>query len=205
VSLEWNSQFLIHTSTFLAVISAASQLLLCLFGISLRLGIGVYNTLASKNLCKIAQAFKSSDSNAQHFLLDLLTHSWFHSMLFALPGYQFPYTVMNRCFYLICAQAHHAQSSLLGNSCGAPTHASKGRLTPRGRANSLCKRLVILTCDWSKGSNRSQPLYTYMPGRFGGMNYFIKNVINDTARACWIGCTQNGGPILGLEANVTFH
>ena len=28
-----------------------------------------------KNLCKIAQAFKSSDSNAQHFLLDLLTHS----------------------------------------------------------------------------------------------------------------------------------
>ena len=22
-------------------------------------------------------------------------------MLFALPGYQFPYTVMNRCFYLI--------------------------------------------------------------------------------------------------------
>jgi hypothetical protein len=130
-----------------------------------------------KNLCKIAQAFKSSDSNAQHFLLDLLTHSWFHSMLFALPGYQFPYTVMNRCFYLICAQDHHAQSSLLGNSCGAPTHASKGRFTPRGRANSLCKRLEILTCDWSKGSNRFQPLYTYMPGRFGGMNYFIKNVM----------------------------
>ena len=28
-----------------------------------------------KNLCKIAQASKISDSNAQHFLLDSLTHS----------------------------------------------------------------------------------------------------------------------------------
>jgi hypothetical protein len=53
-----------------------------------------------KNLCKIAQASKNSDSNAQHFLSDLLTQLWFHSMLFALPGYQFPYTVMNRCLYL---------------------------------------------------------------------------------------------------------
>jgi hypothetical protein len=53
-----------------------------------------------KNLCKIAQASKNSGSNAQHFLSDLLTHSRFHSMLFALPGYQFPYNVMNRCLYL---------------------------------------------------------------------------------------------------------
>jgi hypothetical protein len=28
-----------------------------------------------KNSCKIAQGSKSSDSNAQHFLSDLLTHS----------------------------------------------------------------------------------------------------------------------------------
>jgi hypothetical protein len=54
-----------------------------------------------KNLCKIAQASKNSDSNTQHFLSDLLTYSWFHSMLFALPDYQFPFTVMNRCLYLI--------------------------------------------------------------------------------------------------------
>ena len=54
-----------------------------------------------QKLCKIAQASKNSDSNAQHFLLDLLTHSWFHSVLFALSGYQFPYLVMNRCLYLI--------------------------------------------------------------------------------------------------------
>ena len=54
-----------------------------------------------KNLCKIAQASKNSDSNAQHFLSDLLTHSWFYSMLFALPGYQFPYVVMNICFHLM--------------------------------------------------------------------------------------------------------
>ena len=36
-----------------------------------------------KNLCKIAQASKNSDS-----------------MLFALPSYQFPYIVMNSCLYL---------------------------------------------------------------------------------------------------------
>ena len=53
-----------------------------------------------KILCKIAQASKNSNSNAQHFLSDLLTHAWFHFMLFALPGYKFPYIVMNRCFYL---------------------------------------------------------------------------------------------------------
>jgi hypothetical protein len=51
---------------------------------------------------------------------------------------------------------------------------SKGRFTPRGRVNSMCKRLEILTRDWSKGSNRSQLLYTYRPGRFGGMIFLIK-------------------------------
>jgi hypothetical protein len=53
-----------------------------------------------KFLCRITQGSKNLDSNAQHFLSDLLTHSWFHSMLFALPCYQFPYNVMNRCLYL---------------------------------------------------------------------------------------------------------
>jgi hypothetical protein len=37
---------------------------------------------------------------------------------------------------------------------------TKGSFTPRGHANSLFKRHEILTCDWPKGSNRSQPLYT---------------------------------------------
>jgi hypothetical protein len=37
---------------------------------------------------------------------------------------------------------------------------TEGRFTPRGRATLLCKRLEILTCDWPKGSNQSQPLYT---------------------------------------------
>jgi CHASE3 domain sensor protein len=32
--------------------------------------------------------------------------------------------------------------------------SSQGRFTPRGQANSLCKRLEILTCDWPKGSHR---------------------------------------------------
>jgi hypothetical protein len=62
-----------------------------LFWISLWLKNRCLQHLCFKNLCKIAQAAKNSDSNAQHFLLDSLTHSWFHSMLFALPSYQFPY------------------------------------------------------------------------------------------------------------------
>ena len=94
---RWNFQFLIHTWIFLAIIFVASQLFLCLFWISLLLWNRCLQHPCFKNLCKIAQASKNSDSNAQHFLSDLLTHSWFHSMLFALPSYQFPYTIMNRC------------------------------------------------------------------------------------------------------------
>jgi hypothetical protein len=40
------------------------------------------------------------------------------------------------------------------------TKETEGRFTPRGRANLLCKRLEILTCDWPKGSHRFQLLYT---------------------------------------------
>jgi hypothetical protein len=50
---RWNSQFSIRTWTFLAIIFVASQLFLCLFWISLWLGIGVYNTLASKLCVKL--------------------------------------------------------------------------------------------------------------------------------------------------------
>jgi hypothetical protein len=104
---RWNSQFFIHTWTFLAIIYVASQLFLCLFWISLWLKNRCLQHPCFRNLCKIAQASKNSDSNAQHFLSDLLTHSWFHSMLFALPSYQFPYIVMNRCLYLMPSQRHH--------------------------------------------------------------------------------------------------
>jgi hypothetical protein len=67
VSLEWNSQLLIHTSTFLAINSVDVQLLLCLFWISLRLWNKCLQHPCFKFLCKIAQASKNSDSNAQHF------------------------------------------------------------------------------------------------------------------------------------------
>ena len=97
---RWNSQFSIRTWTFLAIISVASQLFLRLFWISLWLKNRCLQHPCFKNLCKIAQVSRNSNSNAQHFLSDLLTHSWLHSMLFALPCYQCPYTVMNRCLYL---------------------------------------------------------------------------------------------------------
>ena len=77
-----------------------------IFEIYMNFSIGLQHP-CFKNLCKIAQASKNSDSNAQHFLLDLLTHSWFHSMLFALPCYQFPYTVMNRCLYPTTKPGNH--------------------------------------------------------------------------------------------------
>ena len=69
-----NSQFLIHTWTILAITSIASQLFLCLFWISLWVKNRRLQHYCFKNLCKIVQASKNSDSNAQHFLSDLLTH-----------------------------------------------------------------------------------------------------------------------------------
>ena len=63
---RWNSQFLIHTWTFLTVISVASQWFLCLFWISLWLKNRCLQHPCFKDLCKIAQASKNSDSNAQH-------------------------------------------------------------------------------------------------------------------------------------------
>ena len=74
---RWNSQFLILTWTFLVIIYVASQLFLCLFWISLRLKNKCLQHLCFENLCKIAQASKNSNTNAQHLLSDLLTHSWF--------------------------------------------------------------------------------------------------------------------------------
>jgi hypothetical protein len=54
-----------------------------------------------KNLCKIAQASKNSDSNAQHFISDLPTHSWCSLHALCTPRLSTPlYTVMNRCLYL---------------------------------------------------------------------------------------------------------
>jgi hypothetical protein len=100
VSLDGTPNFFIHTWTFLAINFVASQLFLCLFWISLWLKNRCLQHPCFKNLCKIAQASKNSDSNAQHFISDLLTHSWFHSMLFAVPSYQSTYIVMNRCLYL---------------------------------------------------------------------------------------------------------
>jgi hypothetical protein len=42
-----------YINFFLAIVFVASQLLLCLFWSSLRLGIGVYNTVASKICVKL--------------------------------------------------------------------------------------------------------------------------------------------------------
>jgi hypothetical protein len=105
---RWNSQFLIQTWTFLAI-NCFTVVPLLVLDKSMAWNRCLQHP-CFKNLCKIAQAFKNSDSNAQHFLSDLLTHSWFHSMLFALPGYQFPYNVMNRCLYLTSAHTTTIQN-----------------------------------------------------------------------------------------------
>jgi hypothetical protein len=94
-----------YMNFFLPSFLLLSQLFLCLFWISLWLRIGVYNTRDQywvnglkftpvhivralsflffsclqhpffKKLCKIAEASKNSDANAQHFLSDSLKHS----------------------------------------------------------------------------------------------------------------------------------
>jgi hypothetical protein len=92
---RWNYQFLIHTWTFLAIIFVASQLFLCFFSISLWLRIGVYNIHASKNCVKLLKPPKIQIPTANTSLLDLLPHSWFHSMLFALPRYPSPYCILS--------------------------------------------------------------------------------------------------------------
>ena len=81
---RWNPQFSINTWTFLAIIFVVSQLFLCLFWISLWLRIGVYNTLASKICVKLLKPPKIQIPTPNTSLSDLLTHSWFHSMLFAV-------------------------------------------------------------------------------------------------------------------------
>jgi hypothetical protein len=60
---------------------------------------------------------------------------------------------------------------ILTDCCMAVTLRA-ANIAPKGQA--LCKRLEILTCDWPKSSNRSQPLYTYMESRFGGMIFLTK-------------------------------
>ena len=58
-------------------------------------------TLASKFCVKLLKPPKIQIPTPNTSFSDSLTHPWFfHSMLLALPGYQFPYTAMNRCFYL---------------------------------------------------------------------------------------------------------
>jgi hypothetical protein len=64
----WNSQFLKYTWTFLAIICVASQLFLYFFWISLWVkNRCLQHPCFKKKLCKIAQASKNSNSNAQHF------------------------------------------------------------------------------------------------------------------------------------------
>jgi hypothetical protein len=72
---RWNSQFLKYTRTFLAIISVASQLLLCFFWNSLWLRAGVYNTLASKICVKSLKPPKIQIPTPNTSLSDLPTHS----------------------------------------------------------------------------------------------------------------------------------
>jgi hypothetical protein len=116
-----------------------------------------------KNLCKVAQASKNSNSNAQHFLLDLLTHSWFHSMLFALPGYQFPSTIMNRCFYLkscmpigvLCFSFLSFLFFYLGVKC-------------QKLAKILCQKYTLHWLTWSNSMEINLPCVTGMTDAWGG-------------------------------------
>jgi hypothetical protein len=185
---KWNSQFLIHTWTFLTIVSVASQLFLCFFWISLWLTNRCLQHSCFKNLCKIAQASKTSDSNAQHFLSDLRTHSWFHSMLFALSGYRFPYIVMNRCLYLSPSYCSpHRQPVGSHDKWGVHTETERiylafgPRLTFLGRQAGVCcpstwvlttlapahhKLGLVIYVSCSQIRIVSRQVWPYLPYRF---------------------------------------
>jgi hypothetical protein len=99
---RWNSQFLKYTWTFLAIICVVSQLFLCFFWISLWVKNRCLQQPCFKNLCKIAlESLQKVRFQRPTLAFRICEHIHdVHSMLFALPGYQFPYTVVNRCLYL---------------------------------------------------------------------------------------------------------
>jgi len=76
-----------------------------------------------------------------------------------------------------------------------------------GRANSLCKRLEIVTIVVIGQKAQIGPNPFTPRGRADLVVWFfkLKHVCYEMAQAHWIGCVQNGGPILGLKANVIFH
>jgi hypothetical protein len=161
---RWNSQFLIHTwiffsSSFLLLHNCSFVCFEQVYG----LRIGVYNTYCFKNLCKIAQASKISGSNAQHFLLDLLTHSWFHFMLFALPSYQFPYILMNRCLHLISYRCLNLSPVYLTQSHRATGYESwleggiSGKIVTKYKNINEIFMMILL------GSASSQFMYLWLP------------------------------------------
>jgi hypothetical protein len=53
-----------------------------------------------KNLCKIAQASKNSDSNAQHFLSDFANTFMISLHALCTPMLPNPLSIMNRCLHL---------------------------------------------------------------------------------------------------------
>jgi hypothetical protein len=100
MSLDGNSQFLIHMNFPRHHFCCFHSCFFVCFGKVYGLRIGVYNTLASKICVKLLKPPEIQIPTPNTSFSDLLTHSRFHSMLFALPGYQFLYIVMNRCLYL---------------------------------------------------------------------------------------------------------
>jgi hypothetical protein len=77
VSLDGTPDYKYIHQLFLAIIFVASQLFIYLFLDKSMAWNRCLQHPCFKILCKIAQASKHSDSNAQHFLSDLLTHSRF--------------------------------------------------------------------------------------------------------------------------------
>jgi hypothetical protein len=97
---RWNSQFLIHTWTFLAIMFCYFTIV-PLFDLDKSTAqIGVYNnTLASKICVKLLKPPNIQIPTPNTCLSDLLTHHDFTPCsLHSHIGYQFPYTVTNRCF-----------------------------------------------------------------------------------------------------------
>jgi hypothetical protein len=73
---------------------------------------------------------------------------------------------------------------------------SKGRFTPRGRANSLCNKLEILTFDWPKGSNRVPTPLHIEAGLIWWYTFLIKKYVMTRPELIELGAPKMEGQFL---------
>jgi hypothetical protein len=99
---------------FSRIIFGASQFLLCLFWISIRLKNRCLQHPCIKNLCKIAQASKNLDSNTQHFLFGFANTFMISLHALCTPKLPIPLqSILYKCYTYKCQPSLNVNFLLL--------------------------------------------------------------------------------------------